>query len=222
MKYVKPESQAGAKHKRQKLTCAFNTKSDFFKKLNECAEKAFGDDAQHIIDNLLYAKLPPHLKWSLNLATLEKSTNDQINERFRKEIELSGLENDGELLISTKIAILSNDNTQKTEQSKFVGHYCEKPGHVIRECHNRMKKEQEQRNDPSFLDTKPSTSKVFALFPYCQQKNNPPEKCCSGPKATNRPKRFKQDQPAVNLKEWQEQGKLTNSGPKSILKNPLN
>ena len=71
-KYVKPESQATAKHKWHKLTFDPNTKSlpDFLEELNECAEKAFGDNAQHMIDSLLYAKLPPHLKRSLNLAHL--------------------------------------------------------------------------------------------------------------------------------------------------------
>ena len=59
-KYVKPESQATAKHKWHKLTFDPNTKSlpDFLEELNECAERAFGDNAQHMIDSLLYAKLP--------------------------------------------------------------------------------------------------------------------------------------------------------------------
>ena len=63
-KNVKPESQATAKHKWHKLTFDPNTKSlpDFLEELNEYAERAFGDNAQHMIDSLLYAKLPPHLK----------------------------------------------------------------------------------------------------------------------------------------------------------------
>ena len=54
-KNVKPESQVRAKHKGQKLTFRPNTKSlpDFLEELNECAEKAFGDNAQHMIDSLL-------------------------------------------------------------------------------------------------------------------------------------------------------------------------
>ena len=63
-KYVKPESQATAKHKWHKLKFDPNTKSlpDFLEELNECAERAFDDNAQHMIDSLLCAKLPPHLK----------------------------------------------------------------------------------------------------------------------------------------------------------------
>ena len=42
--------------------------------LNESAERAFGDNAKYMIDSLLYAKLPPLLKRSLNLAYLESGT----------------------------------------------------------------------------------------------------------------------------------------------------
>ena len=42
-KYIKPESQATAKHKLHKLTFDPNTKSlsDFLEELNQCAERAF-------------------------------------------------------------------------------------------------------------------------------------------------------------------------------------
>ena len=85
-KCVKPESQATAKHESHELTFEPNTKSlsDFSKELNECAERAFGDNAQHMIDNLLYAKLPPQLKRSFKLAYLEKSTYDQIFAHLKK------------------------------------------------------------------------------------------------------------------------------------------
>ena len=63
-KYVKPESSAYAKHifnrhsfdpENQKLT-------DFLEELQESAEKAFGENAHQMIENLLYAKIDPHLK----------------------------------------------------------------------------------------------------------------------------------------------------------------
>ena len=131
-KYVKPESQATAKHKWPKLTFDPNTKSlpDFLEELIKCAERAFGDNAQHMIDNLLYAKLPPHLKRSLNLAYLEKGTYDQIVAHLERELELSGLENDGEQTIPTMTAVPPNDNQQNTEQTEVVCQYCKKPGHV--------------------------------------------------------------------------------------------
>ena len=124
-KDVKPESQATAKHKWHKLTFDPNTKSlpDFLEELNVCAERAFGGNAQHMIDSLLYAKLPPHLKRSLNLAHLENGTHDQIFEHLEKEIELSGLEDDKELTIPTITSVPPNDNQQSTQQTKIVCHY---------------------------------------------------------------------------------------------------
>ena len=175
-----------------------------------------------MIDSLLYAKLPAHFKRSLNLVYLENGIYDQIVKHLEREVELSGLEKDGELTIPTMTAVPPNDNQQNTEYAKIVCHYCKKPGHVIRDCQKRMKKEQEQRNDPSIQNKKPSTSKSFAPCPQCQQTNHPPEKCWSGPNAANRPKRFKQEYPADTRNDGQEQGNLTHAGTSSILKNPLN
>ena len=54
-KYVKPESQATAKHKWHKLVFDPNTMKlpDSFQELNQGAEKAFGEHAQTMIDSLL-------------------------------------------------------------------------------------------------------------------------------------------------------------------------
>ena len=192
--YVKPESQATAKHKWHKLTIDPNRKSlpDFFEEINECAKRAFGDNAQHMIDSLLYAKSPPHLKRSLNLAYLENGTYDQLVAHLERELELSGLENDGELTIPTMTAVPTNDNQQNTEQTKVVCHYCKKTKPRYPRLSQRMRKEQEQRNDPSNQNIKHSTSKSFPSCPQCQRTNHPPEKCWNGPDAANRPKRFKQ------------------------------
>ena len=118
-KYVKPESQATANHKWHKLTFNPNTKSlpDFLEELNECAERAFGDNAQRMIDSLLYAKLPPLLKRSPNLAYLENGTYDQIvahlerirTQWFRKRWGADNTHNDSRT---------PNDNQQNTEQTK--------------------------------------------------------------------------------------------------------
>ena len=119
-------------------------------------------------------------------------------------------------------AVPPNDNQENSKQAKIVCHYCENPGHVIRDCRKRMKKDQEQRNDPSTQNMKSSTSKSFAPCLHCQRTNRPPEKCWSGPNAANRPKRFKQEYPADNRNDGQGQGNLTHAGPSSILRNSLN
>ena len=79
-KNVKPESSASAKHSFNRLF--FDPESqklpDFLEELQESAEKAFGNNAHQMIENLLYAKMPPHLKKSINQAYLENGTYDQI------------------------------------------------------------------------------------------------------------------------------------------------
>ena len=51
---------------------------DFLEELSEGAEKAFGENAQEMIDSLLYAKLPPKLERSVNMARLENATYEEI------------------------------------------------------------------------------------------------------------------------------------------------
>ena len=93
-KYVKPESQATAKHKWHKLVFDPNTMKlpDFLEELNQGAEKAFGEHAQAMIDSLFYAKLPPKLKRSVNMARLENATYEEIVTHLERELELNGLE----------------------------------------------------------------------------------------------------------------------------------
>ena len=70
-KYVKPQSIATAKHKFQKLV--FNPANqklvDFLDELQKLAKDAFGKAAHAIIEQFIYAKMPPHLKKSMNQAT---------------------------------------------------------------------------------------------------------------------------------------------------------
>ena len=95
-----------------------------------------------MIDSLLYAKLPPHLKRSLNLAYLENGTYDQLVAHLERDLELSGLEKDGEQAKPTLTAIPPKDNQLNTKQTKTVCHFFKKPGHVIRDCRKIMRKEQ--------------------------------------------------------------------------------
>ena len=79
-KCVKPQSRATAKHKFQRLV--FNPANrklyDFLHELRKLAKDAFGVVAQAIIEQFIYAKMPPHLKKSINQAHLGNGTYEQI------------------------------------------------------------------------------------------------------------------------------------------------
>ena len=115
-KYVKLESSASAKHRFNRL--AFDPENqklpDFLEELQESAEKAFGENAHQMIENLLYAKMPPHLKKSINQAYLENGTYDQIVKHLEREMELNGLESD-EALVKTQMTVTKKE--QKGEKS---------------------------------------------------------------------------------------------------------
>ena len=93
-KYVKSQSMATAKHKFQKLV--FNPANqklvDFLDELQKLAKDAFGNAALAIIEQFIYAKMPPHLKKSKNQAHVENSTYKQIVTHLERELELNGLE----------------------------------------------------------------------------------------------------------------------------------
>ena len=85
-KYVKPESQATAKHKWHRLTFDPNTIKlpDLIEELNQGAEKVFGENAKSMIDSLFYAKRPPKLKRSVNMARLENGTYEKSSLILKK------------------------------------------------------------------------------------------------------------------------------------------
>ena len=102
-KYVKPQSMATAKHKFQQLV--FNPVNqkliDFLDDLQKLAKDAFGVDAQAIIEQFIYAKMPPHLKKSINQAHLENGTCEQIVTHLERELELNSLEYPDETQMNT-------------------------------------------------------------------------------------------------------------------------
>ena len=102
-KYVKPLSMATAKHKFQQLV--FNPANqkliDFLDELQKLAKDAFGVDAQAIIEQFIYAKMPPHLKKSINQAHLENGTCEQIVTLLERELELNSLEYPDETQMNT-------------------------------------------------------------------------------------------------------------------------
>ena len=93
-KYVKPQSMATAKHKFEQLL--FNPVNqkliDFLDELQKLAKHAFGVAARAIIDQFTYAKMPPHLKKSINQVHLENGTYEQIVTHLERDLEPNSLE----------------------------------------------------------------------------------------------------------------------------------
>ena len=196
-KYVKPESQATAKHKWHRLTFDPNTMKlpDFLEELNQGAEKAFGENAKNMIDSLLYAKLPPKLKRSVNMAHLENGTYEEIVAHLERELELNALEESDDLPIATMASastsnnnLLSNGiNTNKDAQCS----YCKATGHFYKSCPKlKKKKELEDKNG------KKPQRPTYPECPTCGKKNHPVERCWKGAGAHLRPKRTRPEDKA--------------------------
>ena len=87
-KYVKPQPMATANHKFQKFV--FNPANqklvDFLDELQKLAKDAFGIAAHAIIEQFLYAKVPPDLKKSFNQAHLENGTYEQNVTHMEREL----------------------------------------------------------------------------------------------------------------------------------------
>ena len=83
---------ATAKHKFQKLL--FNPSNQkllvFLDELQKLTKDAFGIAAHVSIEWFIYAKMPPHLRKSINQAHLENGIYEQIVTHLEKELELSG------------------------------------------------------------------------------------------------------------------------------------
>ena len=119
---------------------------DFLEDLQESAKKAFGDNVHHMIENLLYAKMPPHLKKSINQAYLANGSFDQNVKHLQREMELNGLESD-EPLVKTqmtalkknaKIAKNPSNNRQKRVKHRLQKQYPAKPSQTTSVAIARM------------------------------------------------------------------------------------
>ena len=122
---------ATAKQKFQKLV--FNPANhklvDFLDELQKLAKNAFGIAAHAIIEHFRYAKMPPHLRKSINQAHLENGTCEHIVTHLERELELNGLEAPDELQINT-VGL----NTANPDRTKPTCHYCKKPSHYRNQC----------------------------------------------------------------------------------------
>ena len=221
-KYVKPESQATAKHKWHKLVFDPNTMKlpDFLEELNQGAEKAFGENAQAMIDSLLYAKLPPKLKRSVNMARLENASYEEIVTHLERELELNGLEGGDDIPVPTMSTAPTATRPGTGLLSSGIDpnitcNYCKKPGHVKDDCRKLKQKEEQRRNDGQ------DTKKEYPKCPTCGKTNHPAERCWKGAGAHLKPKNLKledakQDEASPGQNETKDKQST------SILKNSKN
>ena len=211
-KYVKLESRATAKHKWHQLTFDPNTMKlpDFLEELNQGAEKAFGKNAKSMIDSLLYAKLPPKLKRSVNMARLENGTYEEIVAHLERELELNALEESDDLPMATMASastsnnnLLSNGiNTNKDAQCSF----CKATGHFYKSC-SKLKKKKELEDKNGKKPQRPT----YPECPNCGKKNHPVERCWKGAGAHLRPKRTRPEDKACDTSGDEKSSKKSTS-----------
>ena len=144
--------------------------SDFLEELNQGAEKAFGENAQAMIDSLLYAKLaPPKLKRSVNMAQHENASDEEIVTHLERELELNGLEVGDDITVPTMstaptatrpgTGLLSSGN-----DPSVTCNYCKKPATSKMTAENSN----ERRNKDATTDriTKKNIQNEYRLRKY--------------------------------------------------------
>ena len=168
-KYVKPQSMATAKHKFQQLV--FNPANqkliDFLDELQKLAKDAFGVAAQATLDQFIYAKMPPHLKKSINQARLENGTYEQIVTHLERELVLNSLEYPDETQMNTVT------NKQQIESNP------DNAGNINSDT-----------NDSNPNNHKIDRKSRTTLYPPCEtcgKTNHSTERCYVGANAANRP-----------------------------------
>ena len=150
-----------------------------------------------MIENLLYAKMPPHLKKSINQAYLENGSYDQIVKHLEREMELNGLEAD-EALVKTQMTVTKKEqNTEKTNKKQVDKtkkqtlktvpdktlkndqcRYCKDASHMMTDCPKLAKRRK--------LEEDPDAPKC----PNCKTPGHEEEDCYFGANMDNRPPKW--------------------------------
>ena len=109
---------------------------DFLEELNQGAKKAFDDHAQKMTDCLLYAKLPPKLKSSVNMARLENGSYDEIVAHLERELELNALEESDNIPMATMTSSTSKQKNFLSNglSSDIFCNYCKEKDHMVKDC----------------------------------------------------------------------------------------
>ena len=177
--YVKPQSMATSKHRFQKLV--FNPANqilvDFLDELQKLAKDSLGTAAHAIIEQFIYAKMPPDLKKSISQAHLENGTYKKIVTHLAKESHLNSLEYPDENQMNTVT------HKQQVEGNK------DDAGNIITDAINSNPNNHK-------IDRKSRT--LYLPRETCGKTNHSTERCYVGANAVNRPlpwksKHHKQD-----------------------------
>ena len=179
-KYVKSHSMATAKEKFQQTV--FNPANqklcDFLDELQQLAKRSFRVAAQAIIDQFVYARMPPHLRKTKNQAHLENGTYEKIVTHLERELELNGLE------------YLDETHMKTVTLKQQIEGNPDNDGNI----------------NSDTTDSNPNNHKIDrksrTLYPTCETcsgTNHSTDRCYVGDNATNRPLPWKkklQDQDA--------------------------
>ena len=212
-KYVKPQSMATAKHIFHKLV--FNPANkklvDFLDELQKLAKDAFGIAAHAIIEQFNYAKMPPHLKKSINQAHLENGTYEQIVTHLEMELELNGLEAPYELQINTvsyntamqmliepnqRATTVKNQDIKKNQcrllkkQREQTENNQSNPGNKNSDANTSNPKSNVNNPNNSNRNSNRAERKPKTVYPPCEtcgKTNHSTERCYHGANAANRP-----------------------------------
>ena len=124
-KYVKPESQL--RQNTNGIDSPLTRIARFLGRIEPRSRKSIGKTAKSMIDSLLYAKLPPKLKRSVNMARLEIGIYEEIVAHLERELELNALEESDDLPVATMASASTNNsnllsngiNTNKDAQCSY-------------------------------------------------------------------------------------------------------
>ena len=149
---------------------------DFIEVVNQGAEKAFGENSKTMIESLVYAKILPKQKRSVNMTRLGNGTYEEIVVHLERELELNAIEESDDLPIATMASssgkarnLLSNGiGTNKDNQCS----YCKADDHSWKNC-PKMKKKRETDAKNGKKPQRPTNPEC----PTCSKTNHPAEKC---------------------------------------------
>ena len=148
-----------------------------------------------MIDSLLYAKLPPKLKRSVNMARLENGSYDEIVAHLERELELNALEESDDLPMASMTSSATKPKTvpSNIQLSDITCNYCKEKGHMVKYC-EKLKKKKEKDAQRG----KTTQKKTYPECGTCGNTNHPEERCWQGAGAHLKPKRTRPEDSSDN------------------------